>query len=135
MHFPKRDLIATGLVAVASVLYWMWAAESTPLDSVRATGTVILALGFAASASAVVPGFEQLLHGSKTYLAMTSAIGLVAFGAGLQMLIAASETGLGVLMITMVVLWAIATAHHVALGRPVVAGRPPWPGRPSAAAH
>jgi hypothetical protein len=135
MHFPKRDLIATGLVAVASVVYWMWAAESTPLDSVRATGSVILALGFAASASAVVPGFDQLLHGSKAYLAATSAIGLVAFGAGLQMLIAASETGLGVLMVAMVVLWAVATAHHVALAQPAAGGRRAWPGRPSAAAH
>jgi hypothetical protein len=39
------------------------------MSSARVTGAAVLALGFAASASAVVPGFAQLLHGSKTYLA------------------------------------------------------------------
>lgn len=136
MSLPKRDVLATVLVAAASVLYWLWAVESAPagLASVRATGSVILALGFAASASAVVPGFEQLLHGNKAYLAVTSITGLVAFGAGLQMLIAASETGLGILMITMVVMWAIATTHHVMLAQAGAAGRRQWPGRSSAAA-
>jgi hypothetical protein len=50
----------------------------------------VLALGFAASASAVVPTFSQLLHGSKTYLSITSLIGLAALAAGVQMLITAS---------------------------------------------
>ena len=96
MSLPKRDAIATVLVAVAGVLYWLWAVGSAPpgLGSVRATGTVILALGFVASASAVVPWFGQLMHGNKAYVTLTSIIGLVAFVGGLQMLIAASETGL-----------------------------------------
>ena len=96
MRITKRDVIATVLVAAAGVLYGLWVAGSAAagLDSVRATGLVILGLGFAASASAVVPSFDQLLHGNKIYVAVTSIIGLVAFVAGVQMLIAASETGL-----------------------------------------
>lgn len=137
MHVPKRDVIATGLVAAAGVLYWLWAVESAPpgLASVRATGSVVLALGFAASASAVVPGFGQLLHGNKAYLVVTSIIGFAAFGAGLQMLIASSETGLGILMLTTVVLWAIATAHHLMLAQPASVSRRLRPGPPHATAH
>jgi hypothetical protein len=137
MSLPKRDVLATVLVAAAGVLYWLWAAGSAPpgLGSVRATGIVILALGFVASASAVVPSFDQLMHGNKAYVAVTSIIGLVAFAGGLQMLIADSETGLGVVMIAMVVLWAIATVHHVMLARPAPAGRALRTGPPTAAAH
>lgn len=119
MRLPKRDLVATVLVATAGVLYWLWAADAAPpgLESVRATGLVILGLGFAASATAVVPGFEQLLHGGKLYLAVTSSIGLVALIGGVQMLVAVSEVGLAVLVAATGALWVIATIHHVMLAR------------------
>lgn len=114
MHLPKRDAIATVLVGAAGLLYVVWAIDSAPpgMSGTRATGSVILALGFAASANAVVPTFDRLLHGSKAYLAVTSLIGLVAVIAGVRMLVAASEAGLGVVMAAMLVLWLIATIHH-----------------------
>jgi hypothetical protein len=62
------------------------------MGGTRATGLVVLGLGFAASATAVVLGFDDLIHGNKIYLAVTSMIGLVAFGAGLQMLLSASRS-------------------------------------------
>ena len=126
MRLPKRDVIATGLVAIAGVVYLLWALDAAlpKLDGTRATGLVVLGLGFVASASAVVPGFDNLIHGSKTYLAVTSLIGLVAFGAGLWMLIEASEFALGVLMGTMGVLWLIATIHHVLLADTAPAATP-----------
>jgi hypothetical protein len=133
MSLPKRDILATILVATAAVLYWLWAAEAAPpgLESVRATGLVILALGFAASASAVVPGFEQLLHGNRLYLAVTSSIGVVALASGVQMLFTSSEVGLAVLMGAMGVLWVIATIHHMLLAGALtpqrVSGRPRHP--------
>lgn len=132
MRLPKRDMIATGLVLAAGVLYLLWAIDAAPpgLSGTRATGVVVLGLGFAASASAVVPGFDQLIHGSKMYLAVTSLLGLVAFGAGLQMLLTASELGLGVLMGAMAVLWLIATVHHVsAVEAPATAASAPSPTR------
>jgi hypothetical protein len=139
MRFPKRDLIATALVTAAGLLYGLWAAGSAPpgMSGTRATGLVVLALGFAASASAVVPTFDRLLHGSKAYLALTSGIGLVAVIAGVLMLAGSSEVGLGVVMVAMVVLWAIATVHHAMLTRtvPTRAGRARSFGPPSAAAH
>ncbi len=119
MHLPKRDVIATALVAIAAVLYLLWAVDATlpGMSGTRVTGVAVLVLGFAASATAVVPTFEQLLHGSRTYLVMTSLIGLVAVVAGVQMLITASGAGLTVVMAAMVVLWLIATIHHSMLAR------------------
>ena len=83
----------------------------------RATGIVILALGFAASATAVVPGFGQLLHGNKIYMTVTSLIGLIALIGGVLMLVAESDAGLAVVMGAMVVLWLIATIHHSLLAK------------------
>jgi hypothetical protein len=119
MHLPTRDIIATALVAVASLLYLLWAVGSTlpGMSSARATGVAVLALGFAASASAVVPAFDQLIHGNKTYLVITSLIGLAATAAGVQMLITASGIGLTVVMAAMAVLWLIATIHHSLLSK------------------
>ena len=119
MRLPKKDLIATGLVAVAGLVYLLWAVDSTlpGLERVRVSGTVVLALGFAASASAVVPTFFALLHGNRAYLGVTSLLGLGALIAGLVMLIAASETGFAVLTAALLVLWVITTIHHVLLAR------------------
>ena len=119
MYLPKRDLIATGLVVVAGLLYLLWAIDSAlpGMSSTRATGAAALALGFAASASAVVPTFDRLIHGNRAYLVLTSLIGLAAFAAGVQMLVTASGTGLTVLMAAMAVLWLIATIHHGLLAR------------------
>jgi hypothetical protein len=44
------------------------------------------------------PLHDELIHGGKIYLAVTSLIGLVAFAAGLHVLLSASELALGVLM-------------------------------------
>lgn len=119
MNLPKKDVVATGLVAVACVLYLLWAAGSSPpgLSGMRATGLVILVLGFAASASAVVPNFDQLLHGNKVYVSVTSLIGLAAAIAGVLMLVAESEAGLAVVMAAMVVMWLMATIHHSQLAK------------------
>ena len=119
MNLPKKDVIATGLVAVACVLYLLWLAGSSPpgLSGLRATGLAILALGFAASAMAVVPSFDQLLHGNKFYLGVTSLIGLAAAIAGVLMLVAESDAGLAVVVVAMVVMWLIATIHHSLLAK------------------
>ncbi len=124
MYLPKRDIVATGLVAVAGLVYSLWAVGSAlpGMSSTRVTGVAVLALGFAASASAVVPAFDQLLHGNKTYLVLTSLIGLAALAAGVLMLVTASGAGLAVVMAAMVVLWLIATTRHSLLAR---TGLPP----------
>ena len=118
MSLPKKDIIATVLVAVAAVVYLLWWSDAAPpgLAGTRATGLVVLALGFAASATAVVPAFDQLMHGSKVYLVGTSLLGVVAFVAGVTMLVSASDPALTAMICAMVVLWAISTTHHVLAG-------------------
>jgi len=119
MTLQKRDLVATGLVAAAGVIYLLWLLDSVPtaMSGVRVTGAVILALGFAASATAVVPTFGELLHGNKVYLAVTSLLGLVALIAGVVMLVGSSQTALAVVMVAMVTMWLIATIHHSLLAK------------------
>ncbi len=119
MNLQKRDLVATGLVAVAGAIYLLWLLDSAPwgLTDIRATGSVILALGFAASAVAVVPGFGQLLHGNRAYLAVTSLLGVAALVAGVVLLVGSSQTALAVVMASMVTMWLIATVHHSFLAR------------------
>ena len=120
MSLPKKDIIATVLVAVAAVVYLLWEADAAlpGMDGTRATGLVVLALGFVASAMAVVPGFDQLLHGSRAYLAGSSLLGVVAFVAGCVMLVSASEAALTVVICVMVLLWAVATTRHALLAGP-----------------
>ena len=119
MRLSRRDAIASGLVAAAGVLYVLWMVGSPlpNLSGTRATGIVVLALGFIASATAVVPSFNQLLHGSMAYLIVTSVIGVVAAVSGVLMLVDQSRTGLAVVIVSMVALWLIATIHHSLLAK------------------
>lgn len=115
-----RDGLATLFVAAALGVYGAWAIGSALPGFTRPTvvAVAVLVLGIAASVSAVVPGFEGLLHGSRPYLAATSAIGLIAFAAGLYTLFAGNEVTLGALVTATVVLWAVSTVRHVAVIRP-----------------
>jgi hypothetical protein len=119
MSLPRKDLIATALVAVAVVLYVLWAVEVTlpGMSDTRVTAAGILVLGFAASAIAVVPGFDHLIRGNKPYLATTSILGVVALVAGVQVMMTSSGVALTVVIAAMVVLWAISTSHHLALAK------------------
>lgn len=115
MRFPWRDRVASLFVGAAVVAYAAWQVMSdTPGEtSIRVMTGCVLALGFAASATAVVPAFEQLLHGSRAYLGVASVLGLVALATGVVALFAADETMLAVLVTTTVVMWAMATLRHV----------------------
>jgi O-antigen ligase len=96
------------------LVYLLWAVGS---GSTRACGVVVLALGFVASASAVVPTFNDLLHGNKAYLAVTSLIGLIAAICGVAMLVSGSGAAFTALMVAIVLLWLIATIHHAQLAK------------------
>jgi hypothetical protein len=73
----------------------------------------VLVLGIGASMSAVVPGFAELLRGSRSYVAAASALGLVAFAAGLWTVWAKEPIGLAVLIAATLVLWAMSTWRHM----------------------
>ena len=112
MTVSRRDGIATVLVATTTVIYLLWLAG--PLGGLTAStvALLVLALGFIASASAVVPGFAALLAGSKTYLALASVAGLIALACGLLTMLQATELTLAVLVIATIILWAAATVRH-----------------------
>lgn len=119
MNVSKKDVIATVLVAAAVLAYVLWLADAAlpGMSGTRVTGVVILGLGFAASAIAVVPGFDQLMHGNKVYLVTASLLGLAALIGGIVMLASASSVALATMIGAMVVLWALSTAHHALLAK------------------
>lgn len=137
MRLPKRDIIATVLVAVAALVYLMWVIDAgvPGLGSARVAGVVVLALGFAASASAVVPTFLGLLHGNKLYLVVTSLLGVGALVGGLLTLVSASGTGFAVMTAATLGLWLVSTVHHRMLAEAAAMHSCPNCGRPVRRLH
>lgn len=117
MRFGRRDLIATLCVAAGVLVYAFWATDHplSGMSAVRVVALVVLGTGVAASASAVVPSFTQLLHGSRTYMAVTSLIGTIALAAGIVAVVPQTEAMLHVLVGVTVVLWIIATIRHTTM--------------------
>jgi hypothetical protein len=115
VRLSTRDLLATVLVGAALVLYaaWLIGMQMPWLTDPRAISVGVLVLGIAASMSAVVPAFADLVHGSRPYLAASSALGLVAFIAGLWAVWANEPIGLAVLVVATLMLWAMSTWRHV----------------------
>jgi hypothetical protein len=112
MSIPMRDRIATVLVAIATLVYVLWFTGYLGGLTPGSVALIILALGFVASASAVVPGFAALLAGSRIYLALASLGGLVALVCGAITVIQATEETLAILVIATLGLWAAATRRH-----------------------
>jgi hypothetical protein len=117
MPVPRRDLLATVLVGVSLVVYAAWAIGVAVPGGVAGVALVVLVLGIAASMSAVVPAFGELLHGSRLYLATASALGLVALAAGVWALVAGEPTALVALVLATFLMWAMSTMRHAGLHR------------------
>jgi len=121
MSIPWRDRIATLLVATATLIYLLW--FMGPLEGLTANtiAVVVLALGFIASASAVVPGFAALLSGSRLYLALASLGGLVALVCGVLTVTQATGQTLAILVVATIGLWVAATVRHTRVHHPAAA--------------
>jgi hypothetical protein len=109
-----RDRIASVLVTMAVLAYALWlVATDNPAESgIRAMVATVLILGVAASAAAVVPGFGELIHGSKPYLTVASLLGLVALIAGVAAFVNANTTMLALLVVATVGMWLMASLRH-----------------------
>jgi len=114
MHLTVKDRIASALVGAGALAWALWSLGLGPQGAAGARGVtgIILGLGFAASASAVVPGFDRLIHGSKAYLAGASLLGAGALAAGVAALLTGGELALGLLVAATLTLWAVTTARH-----------------------
>lgn len=123
-HVMSQDRLATAFVAAGGLVYvlWLLGIGAQGANGVRVVAGIILGLGFGASASAVVPGFDRLIHGSKSYLAIASLLGLAALVTGLAALVTGDEAMLGVLVATTLILWVVSTIRHTAA--PPVTARP-----------
>jgi hypothetical protein len=121
MHLSWRDGLATVLVGLAVVAYGAWALDSgfVGRNEADSVAVAVLALGVAASVSAVVPGFDELWHGSGRYLVVASALGLVALVAGVLAIIWSDAVALSILVISTAALWAMSTARHIGIGKPM----------------
>jgi hypothetical protein len=137
MRLPKRDVIATVVVAAAALVYLLWAVDAAlpGLGSARLSGLVVLGLGFVASASAVVPTFTALLHGDKAYLLVTSLIGTAALAGGVVTLLSASAWSFALMIAATVVLWLISTVRHTKLAHAAAQPACPSCGRPVRQLH
>lgn len=115
MRIPWRDSLATLFVAAAVGIYAAWLVGSAlpGLGTPAPIAVAVLALGVAASASAVVPGFGDLLRGSKAYLAASSLLGLVALIAGVWTLVAGEAYALATLLGATIVLWGMSSVRHL----------------------
>jgi hypothetical protein len=120
MPLPWRDSLATLFVALSLVVYAAWAigAALPGFGEVAPIAVAVLVLGVAASMSAVVPGWDDLVHGSRLYFGAASAIGLAALVAGLWAVAAGEAVALALLVAATVVLWAMSTMRHVRVHRP-----------------
>lgn len=119
-RFPMRDALATLFVAIAVAIVAAWAlgAAVPGFGSVGAVTVAVLVLGVAASMSAVVPGWDGLIHGSRVYFAIASVLGVVALAAGIWALMADEGAALGLLIAATLVLWAMSTMRHLGVELP-----------------
>lgn len=123
MSMSWRDRIATVMVATATLIYLLWLTGFLGGLTASSVALAVLALGFIASASAVVPGFAALLSGSRVYLALASIGGLLALACGAVTVMQANEGTLAVLVIATIALWAAATMRHTQVHGPLTAAR------------
>lgn len=115
MRLTWRDTLATIFVLAGAILYLLWLAdiEVVGISSARAVGGVVMVLGLAASVTAVVYGVGAgLMQAPKVYLVVTSLLGLAALVAGIFVLTDPSESMLGLLVASTVVLWLMSTVRH-----------------------
>jgi hypothetical protein len=118
-----RDGLATVFVAIGLVIYGAWVSggDILGLESVEAVSLAVLGLGVAASASAVVTGWDELMaHGSRLYVFGASGLGGLALGAGLWAVFGRDPAGAAILVVATVALWAVSTARHLGLHVPAL---------------
>ena len=116
---PRRDVFATVLIGIAVLLYVVWAAgASVPmLADVSSVALLVLLLGVVASMSAVVPGWDELVHDWRLYFGAASVVGLVALIAGLWAIVGGEPAALALMVLMTVVLWAMSTFRHIRVQR------------------
>jgi hypothetical protein len=112
-----KDGLATLAVAAAVIGYLLWSSDTALTGlSTRGAAVAVFVLGLVGCSSTgerMGETFGGQDHSPLAMVVLTSAVGAVALVAGLAAMIAGSSTMLGVLVVAVVVLWVLATAHHL----------------------
>ncbi|MDD7939628.1 hypothetical protein PHK61_14485 [Actinomycetospora lutea] len=111
----RRDVVA-GLLVLAAVGVWAVGAvpgTAWPLAGTRSTALVVLVLGLAA---AWVGGAGRASM-PPSVMRPLAALGLIAAATATVTLVTGSPLGLSVLVLLVVVLWLLATVHHLSARR------------------
>jgi hypothetical protein len=122
-RLSAADLAATLLVAAAVVVSTLWLTDAALTGwSTRATAAVVLALGYLGCMSsrtglAEVYGAQGRRRAPLAYVVTSSLVGALALVSGVAALVWASETMLVTLIVSLVALWVLATARHLATDR------------------
>ncbi|MGZ4131625.1 MAG: hypothetical protein ACXVWF_01140 [Actinomycetota bacterium] len=123
MRVSWKDGLATVATGAAVVLYLLWTNGSAAQGlSVPALAGIVFALGFvgctsdaANMASVYGPGPDRTAP--MSYSVAMTIVGIVGLVAGVVAIVGANEPALGVLVVAIVALWAIATLRHADGGR------------------
>lgn len=122
-RLTAADLAATLLVAAAVVVSVLWLTETALTGwTTRAAAGVVLALGYlgcmsSRSGLAEVYGAQGRRRAPLAYVVAASVVGALALASGVAALVWASESMLVTLVVSMVALWVLATARHLATAR------------------
>ena len=124
MRLTWKDGLATVFVGSAVAVYGIWMAgtEVLGLTTTRSVSAVVLILGMAGCYAArsyfgPIYGAEGGNRTSVPYAVLVSTFGIVALVAAVVALIGGSTAALTTLIVAMVILWAMATIHHLMMGR------------------
>lgn len=129
MRLTWRDGVATLAVALATAGYLLWVTDTAfTSTSTRVVALGVLALGVVSCTVASdqmgdMYGASDHDRAPTWFLVSASIAGVLALGAGLVAIIAASEPMLGVLLAATVALWILATARHLSPGSAHLAHR------------
>ena len=124
MRLTFKDGLATVFVGCAVAVYgfWMTDGEVLGLTTTRAVSAVVLILGIAGCTTARsffegIYGAEEGVRPPMPYVIGVSAVGILALGSAVVALIGGSTSALTTLIIAMIILWVMATGHHLSMAR------------------
>jgi hypothetical protein len=114
MRLTWKDAVSTVFMAAIVVIYVAYLNSTTAwlISSTRGTVGAVLVLGMVGGCamSAAVGQREDMR--ASAYRSFASVLGATALVAGVIAMITASSVALGILVVTTLALWLVATARH-----------------------
>ena len=121
MGLTRKDVVPSLATAGALALYALWLTGTRVVESPRAIGALIFALGWIACTSVgsrmgEVYGVDRVRRAPIWYAIVASSIGATALVAGIVVMVTGSEVALATLVTSTAALWVLATVRHALAG-------------------